>query len=308
MSRGNVSVPVSSIGSIPTNIRATPINPGGGLPGVDPISSTHSGSPIYAADGETVVGLRLANGTRIPVRPYRLSEQPREPIGNNLSRPGDGNYTGVNGPATYYQVHAAETESPSASDNLASVQSNLANFTTLSGQLNEEGQAALVEGLNLYEVQQIAGMLDQDALITFDLVDFKGATLYTNARFISADEAAELDQGTTGMNFPTAYQYALKGHPISHPGWHDEESGTQRWYLVDRGIEFIIDGNGRHFVESGVDGNVSAADLKRLDWHLTPQCRITPLPVQPTFGGRREDNGVNFDPSNPPCHIDHLAA
>lgn len=314
----SVTVPASSLDSVPTNVRGyipsdlradelKSIDYGG--TGVTPESSTPGGRLIYAADGVTVVGIVNQNGARVPVKPFKPNPVPvTTGIGNNLSTPSGGKYAGVTGPATYYETHAAETGGPTAGENLAAVQGSIRDggdgLATASGQLTEEAQAQLVAGLNLFEVQKVQSFLSPDAMITFDLVDYQGATLYTNARLVMADEAERIDNGNLGMNYPTAHQFLEIGVPIARQSWAAEFDELPTRWLTKQGI--IVSDNspdGRSDWQQGENATLTDADYRAQDWVVAPG--VTDIfPERPDFpGGVADAETPTFDVYAPPVNV-----
>lgn len=315
----SVTVPVSALDSVPTNVRGyipsdlradelKSIDYGG--TGVTPESSTRSGRLIYGPDGVTVTGIVNAAGKRIPVPPFKPKPVPvpTSPIGNNLGAQGDGTYAGVTGPATYYDVHREETAAASAGESLASVQEGIRaggeGLSTASGQLTPGAQAQLVAGLSLYEVQKIQSFLDPTALITFDLVNFRGATLYVNARLQTAAEAEQKDNGGFGMNHPTAHQYLEEGIPIARQSWAAEFDELPTRWLTKCG-EAVADNrpDGRNFWRQGEDPTLTLADLFAQDYITAPGVTLY-LPEQPDYPGSGADlETPPFDVFSPPTRV-----
>ena len=305
----SITVPVSSIGRIPTNIRAQPTTTDPFIRRATPESSTYSGRIIYSKQGNPLY-LLTASGDKVPIDP-RFSARPegeKQPIGNNLSRPGDGKYTGVNGPATYYNTHQQQTGAPSASDNLdallEAIQNGEEGLTTASGQLTEAAQAQLVAGLNIDQVREIEGLLDPTAMITFDLVEFEGATLYVNARLTTAELAEQQDKGNLGMNYPTAHQYLENGNPIARAAWAGEFDELPKRWLTKQGV--IVSDNretGRLNWTQGESATLTEADLRAQDWVTSPG--VTEIfPEQADFpGGVTETETPTFDVHAPPVNV-----
>jgi hypothetical protein len=245
--------------SIPEHLRATPIISGNYV--VATRSESGAIAPTYGRDGNA------------PTVDEWLADRP---IGNNLSSQGDGKYTGVNGPATYYDVNVG-TSSNSASPGSAT-------------------EAELIEGRNLLELEEVLPFIDPDTVIEFDtLTTDDGITLYYNARLF--DENAP---PSNLMNYPTAEKLAReKGTPVARTSWRDSEGKPTQWLTYEKGAFYLYTTSARTIVRADT---LDEADFRANDWQTPSGCSET-VPTQADLGGESQADEPTFDILNPPCSI-----
>lgn len=267
-------------------------------------------TPIRDNAGNIVAYRNTRTGNITPVGRDNVGRDPsppREPIGNNLARPGDGKYTGVNGPATFYDVHVGSGGGGGSNGGLNSA---LANNNSPNGLLPFSVQQQLVAGSNLLEIEELLPYLDPLSYIQFDTKEVEGITLFYNARLLSSVEVDQLGSDENRkMNFPTAVLYAREGRPIARSGWGGSEGTSTRWLTYESGLWFMNDGETRNLVTSfdaDEEGspNVTASDILSIDWMLPVGCRVDPQPERPDLPSNgAEATAPKFDVHNPPCRV-----
>jgi len=259
---------------------------------VSPVASVYSGTYIFSPDG-SVVGIRLASGGSVPVSPpwkpdttTVANDKPLDSIGNNLSRRGDGSYTGVSGPAEYYDVNAP-TNSRS---NTGSSEGGTLDFQNLE---------SIVNGNNLVELEPLIPLIPDDVFIEFDIhTTDDEILLYYNAKATFDDGGGDFTH-----NFSTASYYArTTGVPISRSSWKEGELYIQ-WITYENGVWYSYTSDERKVIENNT---LSEADYRAIDWKYPDSCNLVAIsrPAIPTDADdSNQSTTPTFDIQNPPCSV-----
>lgn len=153
-----------------------------------------------------------------------------------------------------------------------------------SGQLTDETQAALVEGLDLDEyTEALVAYIDPAYSVQFLIYDDGLGTIsYIDGQLLTPAALASLNAYLDPMNFPTAYQYAALGYRIGRAGWTEDGEGPDEflkledgvWYRGTEGAWEIVTGD-----TGAADPLVTMADLTAVDWVVVATA-VETLPVR----------------------------